>query len=109
MTSRRPITSSGHVTRTRLTRIMNRPNFAPDLHEAILFPPRTNNVRDPITESALWPIATAPDWRQQRPSGVDQPLFVAEAGEARVIRFHGSTSPIPATSDSAVPPNSHNR
>ena len=56
----------GHVTRARVTQIMNLLHLAPDIQEAILFLPRTVKGRDPITERHLRPIAGEPDWKIQR-------------------------------------------
>ena len=56
----------GHVTRARVTQIMNLLCLAPDIQEALLFLPRTTKGRDPIRESHLRPIAAVPDWRKQR-------------------------------------------
>lgn len=56
----------GHVTRARVTQIMNLLHLAPDIQEAILFLPRVEQGRDPITERDLRPIAALPDWRKQR-------------------------------------------
>ena len=56
----------GHVTRARLTQIMNLLNLAPDIQEEILFLPLTQRGRDVITERQLRPIAGVSDWRKQR-------------------------------------------
>ena len=56
----------GHVTRTRVTQIMNLLQLAPDIQEALLFLPRTVKGRDPIRERHIRPIATELDWRRQR-------------------------------------------
>jgi hypothetical protein len=56
----------GHVSRARISQIMNLLNLAPDLQEAILFLPRTEHGRDPIHLAQLQPIAAALDWRKQR-------------------------------------------
>jgi len=56
----------GHVTRARVTQIMNLLNLAPDIQEAILFLSPVENGRDPVTERDLRPIASIPDWRKQR-------------------------------------------
>jgi len=56
----------GHVTRARVTQIMNLLQLAPDIQEAILFLPRTTRGRDSIREIMVRPIAAEPDWRQQR-------------------------------------------
>lgn len=56
----------GHVTRARLTQIMNLMTLAPDIQEAILFLPATERGREPITERDLRPISALADWRMQR-------------------------------------------
>lgn len=56
----------GHVTRARVTQVMNLLHLAPDIQETILFMPRVEQGRDPITERDLRPIAAMVDWRKQR-------------------------------------------
>ncbi|MEK6674494.1 MAG: hypothetical protein AABZ47_02440 [Planctomycetota bacterium] len=56
----------GHVTRARMTQIMNLLNLAPDIQEEILFLPRTTHGRDPIGERDLRPITTVVDWGIQQ-------------------------------------------
>ncbi len=56
----------GHVTRARITQIMNLLHLAPDIQETLLSLPRTTGGRDPITERDLRPIAAIIDWRTQR-------------------------------------------
>lgn len=56
----------GHVTRARITQIMNFLNLAPDIQEEILFLPRTEKGRDPIRERQIRPITAVLDWRKQR-------------------------------------------
>ncbi len=56
----------GHVTRARMTQIMNLLNLAPDIQEEILFLLRTTRGRDPIGERDLRPICAVADWKQQR-------------------------------------------
>jgi len=56
----------GHVTRARVTQIMNLLHLAPDIQEAILALPRVKEGRDAITERDLRPIAAIVDWRKQR-------------------------------------------
>lgn len=56
----------GHVTRARLTQIMNLLSLAPDIQEAILFLPALERGREPITERDLRPIAALVEWRTQR-------------------------------------------
>ena len=56
----------GNVSRARLTQIMNLLVLAPDIQEAILFLPRTDQGFDPISERQIRRIAAEPDWRRQR-------------------------------------------
>ena len=56
----------GHVTRARVTQLMNLLWLAPDIQEDILFLPRTERGRDSIILCQLQPIASTPDWQQQR-------------------------------------------
>ena len=56
----------GHVTRARITQIMNLRLLAPDIQEQLLFLPRIDRGRAPIHLSQLQPIAATPDWRKQR-------------------------------------------
>ncbi len=56
----------GHVTRARVSQVMNLLNLAPDLQEALLFLPLTQRGRDPFILADLQPIASTPDWRKQR-------------------------------------------
>jgi hypothetical protein len=56
----------GHVSRPRVSQVMNLLHLAPDLQEAILFLPRTRRGRDPLHLAELQPIARTADWRRQR-------------------------------------------
>jgi hypothetical protein len=56
----------GHVTRARLTQIMNLLHLAPDIQETLLFLPRVERGTDPVQERQLRPIAAVPDWQKQR-------------------------------------------
>lgn len=56
----------GHVTRARLTQIMNLLNLAPDIQEEILHLPRVTRGRDLFTERELRPIAAVACWVKQR-------------------------------------------
>jgi len=56
----------GHVTRARMSQIVNLLNLAPDIQENILFLPRTTKGRDPIGERDLRPICRVADWMRQR-------------------------------------------
>jgi hypothetical protein len=56
----------GHVSRARLTQIMNLLLLAPDIQEAILFLPPRRRGRDPIRLARLQPIALTWNWARQR-------------------------------------------
>ncbi|NIA16123.1 MAG: hypothetical protein GWP08_18840 [Nitrospiraceae bacterium] len=56
----------GHVTRARVTQIMNLLHLAPDIQEAILHLPRVTEGRAPIAERHLRAIAAEVDWQKQR-------------------------------------------
>lgn len=56
----------GHITRARMTQIMNLLNLAPDIQEGILFLPRTTRGRDSIGEHDLRSICAVTDWNEQR-------------------------------------------
>ena len=55
-----------HVTQPRLTQVLNLLHFAPDIIETLLFLPRTERGRDPITERDLRHIVAMIDWKSQR-------------------------------------------
>ena len=57
---------AGHVTRARVTQIMNLLNLAPDIQEAILSLPPVARGHDAITERDLRPIASEISWTKQR-------------------------------------------
>ena len=57
---------AGHVTRARVTQIMNFLNLAPDIQEDILFLPKTVKGRDPIRERHIRPISAEFLWDKQR-------------------------------------------
>jgi hypothetical protein len=57
----------GHVSRARITQIMNLLLLAPDIQEQLLFLPDTRRGRDLIHLRQLQPIALLPDWNEQRP------------------------------------------
>ena len=56
----------GHVTRARVTQIMNLLNLAPDIQEELLFLPRVEGGDDPLTEQALRPVTARMEWKEQR-------------------------------------------
>ena len=56
----------GHVSRARMSQLMNLLLLAPDIQEEILFLPPSQTGRDPITLRHLQPIARVPSWTKQR-------------------------------------------
>ncbi len=56
----------GHVTRARMTQIMDLLCLAPDIQEEILLMPRVERQRDALTEHELRPVCAIADWREQR-------------------------------------------
>ncbi len=56
----------GHVTRARMTQIMNLLLLAPDIQEAVLNLPAVERGREPIVETQLRPIVRQADWEAQR-------------------------------------------
>jgi hypothetical protein len=56
----------GHVTRARMTQIMNLRLLAPDIQEQLLFCPLIEGGRNAIYLRQLQPIAAEPDWKKQR-------------------------------------------
>jgi hypothetical protein len=56
----------GHVSRARISQILNLLMLAPDIQEALLFLPSVERGRDPIHLRQLQPLAAILDWQQQR-------------------------------------------
>ena len=56
----------GHVTRARVTQVMNLLCLAPDVQEGLLFLPPTLSGRDIIKEWQVRPIAAEMNWGVQR-------------------------------------------
>ena len=56
----------GHVSRARVTQIMNLLNLSPDIQEELLFLPPVEQGRDPLTERDLRAIVAEADWERQR-------------------------------------------
>jgi len=56
----------GHVSRARITQIMNLRLLAPDIQEDILFLPRTAAARDPLKYADIRPLTVEPEWAKQR-------------------------------------------
>ena len=55
-----------HVTRARVTQIMNLLMLAPDIQEEILFLPKVEAGCDPVKEVQLRPVSAALVWKDQR-------------------------------------------
>ena len=55
-----------HVSRARISQIMNLLHLAPYILEAILNLPRSKGGSDPIREKMVRSIAAVPDWQRQR-------------------------------------------
>jgi hypothetical protein len=66
ITDQAELANLSHVTRARVTQIMNLLLLAPDIQEAILLLPKTTKGRDPIRETHVRPIAAVVDWGIQR-------------------------------------------
>lgn len=66
VTNQTDLAELGHVTRARISQIMNLLNLAPDIQEALLFLPLVETGRDPIHLHLLQSIASTIDWRKQR-------------------------------------------
>jgi len=56
----------GHVTRARVTQIMNLRLLAPDIQEQLLFLPRLEKGRGEIHLRGLQAVVGTADWREQR-------------------------------------------
>lgn len=66
VTTQAELAELGHITRARVTQIMNLLHLAPDIQEQILDLPEVVEGRDPITERDLRPIAAEIRWDEQR-------------------------------------------
>ena len=64
--SQAELAAVAHVTRPRITQILNMLHLAPDLQEELLSLPPVVRGRDPITEGDLRPIVAMVDWAEQR-------------------------------------------
>jgi hypothetical protein len=56
----------GHVSRARISQILNLLALAPDLQESLLFLPAVERGRDPIHLGQLQPLTAILDWQEQR-------------------------------------------
>ena len=64
----------GHVSRARITQIMDLNLLAPDIQKAILDLPRTVKGRDPIREQHVRVIASEVSWDRQRENWRREPI-----------------------------------
>ena len=55
----------GHVSRARITQIMNLRLLAPDIQEDLLFLSRTDATRDPLKYADVRSLTVEPDWAEQ--------------------------------------------
>jgi len=60
------LASLGHVSRARVTQIMNLLLLAPDIQEQILFLPPIDSGKEQLTERHIRPIVAEINWNQQR-------------------------------------------
>ena len=60
------VARESHVTRARVSQVLNLALLAPDLQEAILDLPRVAAGRGPVTLGDLQGVALTPDWAKQR-------------------------------------------
>ncbi len=56
----------GHVSRARITQIMNLRLLAPDIQEDLLFLPRIDAPRDPLKYADIGSLTLELDWAKQR-------------------------------------------
>lgn len=56
----------GHVSRARISQILNLLLLAPDIQEEILFLPNVERGREPLRMRQVLPITVIPCWRAQR-------------------------------------------
>jgi hypothetical protein len=56
----------GHLSRARLTQIMDLLNLAPDIQEQLLIQTSLRIAYDTVSERLLRPVAAEPSWRKQR-------------------------------------------
>ena len=56
----------GHVTRARMSQIMDLLNLSPDIQEAILFLPAVEEGKDSVTERGVRKVVAVERWAKQR-------------------------------------------
>ncbi|WP_417851074.1 hypothetical protein [Thalassoglobus sp.] len=59
------IAQLGMISRARVTQIMNLLNLAPEIQEEILFLPRVEKGKDPVTLKGVLPVAAEVSWERQ--------------------------------------------
>jgi hypothetical protein len=62
----RELARLGHISRSRVTQILNLLHLAPDIQERLLFLPAAEKGRDPISEKKIRRVASEYDWERQR-------------------------------------------
>jgi hypothetical protein len=62
----RELAHCGHVSRTRLTQILNLLSLAPDIQERLLFLAAAEKGRDAISEKQIRSLVAEYDWERQR-------------------------------------------
>jgi len=67
------IATLGHVTRARVTQIMNLRLLAPEIQESLLTLPRVVDGRDELSLRFLQTVALQSDWTKQRQRWADVP------------------------------------
>ena len=60
------VARDSHVTRARVSQVLNLAFLAPDIQEAVLGLPRMAAGRDPVTLGDLQKVALTLDWAKQR-------------------------------------------
>ena len=60
------IATLGHVTRARVTQIMNLRLLAPEIQDHLLSLPRFTSGQDTVSLRSLQSVALQPEWKQQR-------------------------------------------
>src|SRR5437763_7717573 len=64
--NRRELAEAGHVSRARLSQILQLNHLAPEIQEQLLFLPPTRPGSDRLLERHVRSLARLVDWRQQK-------------------------------------------
>ena len=94
----------GHVSRARLSQMMNLLVLAPDIQEEILFLSSARSARDAITLRHLQPIARVPCWTKQRRLWHQLKRPWVRSASAAEVTLH---SPLRRKPEVFVSPNDH--